>query len=106
MKDTIDRQEAIDAVAFGITYAKAFDLKTGEAKNLFEKENEALAKAVERIKELPSAQPDEEKISDALYNIYRNKGTSTSAEGVAAIRYYIAEIWHEIFGEEKPGWMR
>ena len=106
MKDTIDRQEAIDAVAFGITYAKAFDLKTGEAKNLFEKENEALAKAVERIKELPSAQPDEEKISDALYNIYRNKGTSTSAEGVAAIRYYIAEIWREIFGEEKPGWMR
>ena len=30
MKDTIDRQEAIDAVVFGITYAKAFDLKTGE----------------------------------------------------------------------------
>ena len=58
MKDTIDRQEAIDAVAFGITYAKAFDLKTGEAKNLFEKENEALAKAVERIKELSPVQPD------------------------------------------------
>lgn len=44
------------------------------------------------VKNLPSAQPDEEKISDALYNIYRNKGTSTSAEGVAAIKYYIAEI--------------
>lgn len=58
MKDTIDRQEAIDAVAFGITYAKAFDLKTGEAKNLFEKENEALAKAVERIKELSPVQPE------------------------------------------------
>lgn len=106
MKDTIDRQEAIDAVAFGLTYAKAFDLKTGEAKNLFEKENEELAKAVERIKELSPVQPDEEKISDALYNIYRNKGTSTSAEGVAAIKYYIAEIWREIYGEEGPGWMR
>lgn len=106
MKDTIDRQEAIDAVAFGITYAKAFDLKTGEAKNLFEKENEELAKAVERIKELSPVQPDEEKISDALYNIYRNKGTSTSAEGVAAIKYYIAEIWREIYGEEGPGWMK
>ena len=106
MKDTIDRQEAIDAVAFGITYAKAFDLKTGETKNLFEKENEALAKAVERIKELSPVQPDEEKISDALYHIYRNKGTSTSAEGVAAIRYYIAEIWREIFGEEGPGWLK
>ena len=106
MKDTIDRQEAIDAVAFGLTYAKAFDLKTGEAKNLFEKENEELAKAVERIKELSPVQPDEEKISDALYNIYRNKGTSTSAEGVAAIKYYIAEIWREIYGEDGPGWMR
>lgn len=51
-------------------------------------------------------QPDEEKISDALYNIYRNKGTSTSAEGVAAIKYYIAEIWREIYGEEGPVWMK
>ena len=106
MKDTIDRHEAIDAVAFGITYAKAFDLKTGEAKNLFEKENEALAKAVERIKELSSAQPDEEKISDTLYNIYQNTSPHTSAEGVAAIKYYIREIYREIFGKEKPGWMR
>lgn len=58
------------------------------------------------VKNLPSAQPDEEKISDALYNIYRNKGTSTSAEGVAAIKYYIAEIWREIFGEEGPIWLK
>ena len=50
--------------------------------------------------------PDKEKISDALYHIYRNKGTSTSAEGVAAIKYYIAEIWREIYGEEGPGWLK
>ena len=50
--------------------------------------------------------PDKEKISDALYYIYRNKGTSTSAEGVAAIKYYIAEIWREIYGEEGPRWMK
>lgn len=50
--------------------------------------------------------PDKEKISDALYHIYRNKGTSTAAEGVAAIRYYIAEIWREIYGEEGPRWMK
>ena len=106
MKDTIDRQEAIDAVAFGITYAKAFDLKTGEAKNLFEKENEALAKAVERIKELSPVQPDEEKISDALYRIYLNTSPHTSAEGVAAIKYYIREIYREIYGEEGPRWMK
>ena len=106
MKDTIDRQEAIDAVAFGITYAKAFDLKTGEAKNLFEKENEALAKAVERIKELSPVQPDEEKISDILYSIYRNTSPHTSAEGVAGIKYYIREIYREIYGEEGPRWMK
>lgn len=50
--------------------------------------------------------PDKEKISDALYHIYRNKGTSTSAEGVAAIKYYIAEIWREIYGEEGPRWLK
>ena len=58
------------------------------------------------VLKLLSAQPDEEKISDALYNIYRNKGTSTSAEGVAAIKYYIAEIWREVFGEEGPRWLK
>ena len=64
----------------------------------------ALAKTY--VEQLPSAQPDKEKISDALYYIYRNKGTSTSAEGVAAIKYYIAEIWREIYGEEGPGWLK
>ena len=58
------------------------------------------------VKNLPSAQPDEEKISDALYNVYRNKGTSTSAEGVAAIKYYFAVIWRELFGEEGPKWLK
>ena len=60
---------------------------------------------IQSVKQMSAVQPDEEKISDALYNIYRNKGTSTSAEGVAAIKYYIAEIWREIYGEEGPGWM-
>ena len=50
--------------------------------------------------------PDEEKISDALYHIYRNIGTNTSAEGVVAIKYYIAEIWREIYGEEGPTWLK
>lgn len=51
-------------------------------------------------------QPDEEKISDILYNIYRNTSPHTSAEGVAATKYYIREIYREIFGEEGPGWMK
>ena len=59
-----------------------------------------------RIGNLPSAQPDEEKVSNILYNIYRNTSPHTSAEGVAYIKYYIAEIWREIFGEEGPIWLR
>lgn len=58
------------------------------------------------IEALPSAQPDEEKISDILYNIYRNTSPHTSAEGVAATKYYIREIYREIYGEEGPGWMK
>ena len=81
--DTISRKAAIDAI--------------------FGRSHEIIKM---RIRNLPSAQPDKEKISDALYHIYRNKGTSTSAEGVAAIKYYIAEIWREIYGEEGPRWMK
>lgn len=58
------------------------------------------------IEALPSVQPDEEKISDALYRIYRNTSPHTSAEGVAAIKYYIREIYREIFGEEGPKWLK
>jgi hypothetical protein len=61
-------------------------------------------KAIELIKST-QRKPDKEKISDALYHIYRNIGTNTSAEGVVAIKYYIGEIWHEIFGEDRPTWL-
>lgn len=55
--DTISRQAAIDAVEFGITYAKAIDVNTGDSKELFKEGNDALRKAVERLKDLPSAEP-------------------------------------------------
>jgi formylmethanofuran dehydrogenase subunit E len=54
MDDLISRQDAIDAVAFDITYAKAFDKETGEVKELFAEGNYELKKAIDRIKELPS----------------------------------------------------
>ena len=57
------------------------------------------------IEALPSAQ-DEDKISDALYHMYMAACPFTSAEGVAAIKYYIAEIWREKNGEEGPRWMK
>ena len=63
MDDLIKRQAAINAVEFGITYAKAIDVNTGESKELFKEGNDALKKASERIKDLPSAQP--EPLSDA-----------------------------------------
>lgn len=55
MSDYIRRQEAVDAVAFGITIASAFNKETGERTNLFEKENEELQKAIERIRSLSPA---------------------------------------------------
>lgn len=69
---------------------------------------EATTKAmlIQSVKQMDAAQPDEEKISDALLHIYRNIGTNTSAEGVVAIKYYIAEIWRELFGEEAPIWLK
>lgn len=62
----------------------------------------------EAIELLKSTQrkPDEEKISGTLYHMYMAACPFTSSEGVAAVRYYIREIYREIFGKEKPGWMR
>ena len=67
MSDTISRQEAIDVVEFGITYAKAIDVNTGESKELFKEGNDALKKAVERLKELPSAEPEVIRCKDCKY---------------------------------------
>ena len=69
---------------------------------------EATTKAmlIQNVKYMSAAQPDEEKISDILYGIYRNTSPHTSAEGVAAVKYYIREIYREIFGEEGPIWLK
>ena len=67
--DCVDRQKAIDAVKFGITYAKAFNKSTGEVKELFKEGNKALNEAAERLKELPSAQPRKGKWIDSGYGV-------------------------------------
>jgi len=61
MSELITRQAAIEAVEFGITYAKAINKSTGEVKELFKEGNKALNEAVERLKELPSAEPERKK---------------------------------------------
>lgn len=58
MDELISRQDAIDVVEFGITYAKAINKSTGEVKELFKEGNKALNEAVERLKELPSSEPE------------------------------------------------
>ena len=100
--DCISRQEAIDALR---THERKASKKWFD--NQLDIEwNNAIDICCYDIEDLPSVQPDEEKISDTLYNIYRNTSPHTSAEGVAAIKYYIAEIWREIYGEEGPRWMK
>lgn len=66
--ELISRQDAIDAVKFGITYAKAFNKSTGEVKELFKEGNKALNEAAERLKELPSVQPKERCIATITLN--------------------------------------
>lgn len=77
MSDLIDKNAAIDAVAFGITYAKAFDKETGEVKELFAQGNYELRKAVDRIKELPSADAVEVvRCKDCKHRVYTDDGES------------------------------
>lgn len=92
----IDKQATIDAI-----YEKANE-ELADANHHF---LAGVHMAMAVVMGMPDV-PDKEKISDALYHIYRNKGTSTAAEGVAAIKYYIAEIWREIYGEEGPKWLK
>ena len=70
MEQLILRQAAIDAIEFGITYAKVFNKETGEVKELFQESNDELRKAVERIKQLPPIQPRREdgKIGEWIYD--------------------------------------
>ena len=56
--------------------------------------------------QLPSAQPDEEKISDLLYDVYRLTCPQLGTGGVAVLKSYISMVYREIFGEEGPEWMR
>ena len=70
---------------------------------------EAMGKAKwakERLEELPSAQPDRKLIDDYMWKIKQNISPHTAAEGVIAIKYYLEQIYEQIYREgEKPKWM-
>lgn len=54
--DLIRRKEVIAEIEFGITYAKTLNKETAEVTELFKQSNVELRKAIERIKQLPSAE--------------------------------------------------
>lgn len=101
-KDTIYRQAAIDAIEFGITYARAINKETGEVKELFQESNDELRKAVERVKELPSAEPmwipcserlPEEEV-DVLVTTHFHSDKELTKNGITE-NYYV-EVAHRI----------
>ena len=53
--DYISREDAVDAVEFGITLASAINIETGERTELFQRENDELREAVKRIKDIEPA---------------------------------------------------
>lgn len=55
MAEYIRREDAIGAVEFGITLASAINIETGEWTELFQRENDELREAVERIKDIKPA---------------------------------------------------
>ena len=48
-------EDAVRAVEFGITHASAINIETGEWTELFQRENDELREAVERIKDIKPA---------------------------------------------------
>ena len=87
--DTISRNAAIDAVEFGITYAKAINKETGEVTVLFEESNAELQKAAYRIKKLPPANNSE------IPNSY---DTISKAKAIEALKNDMASLDHIIKG--------
>lgn len=69
---------------------------------------EATTKAIliQSVQQMSAVQPDEEKISDLLYEVYRLTCSQLGTGGVEVLKYYIREIYREIYGEEGPGWMK
>jgi len=64
------------------------------------------------IEDLPSAQPDRKLIDDYMWKINymwkikQNISPHTAAEEVFAIKYYLVQIYEQIYGKgEKPKWM-
>ena len=96
MNDVINRKDAIGAI---LSVGHIAELSDGDAAIRVSAANYVL-------RNLPSAQPDRKLIDDYMWKIKQNISTHTAAEGVIAIKYYLEQIYEQIYGEgEKPKWM-
>ena len=90
MSDYIRRADAVDAVAFGITIASAFNSETGERIDLFVKENDELRKAIKRIHDLPSA--DIAPVTDSRW-VKTDDGAKCEICGREAVYQIVDDHW-------------
>jgi len=98
--DCISRQAAIDVVSkYNFDYPQYMERFVTELRDAMK------ADLKHDIEELPSAQPDRKLIDDYMWKIKQNISPHTAAEGVIAIKYYLEQIYEQIYGEgEKPKW--
>ena len=90
-EDLISRKDAIDEIT-----------EYGSGHNAYM----SIRELKRRIEQLPSAKPDRKLIDDYMWKIKQNISPHTAAEGVIAIKYYLEQIYEQIYGEgEKPKWM-
>ena len=103
MNDAISRQQVIDAVNC-VTVIKG--IRSGKSVTA---EAVDCAKRIiaDNIRQLPPIQPDKDKVSNLLYNIYSIESPHLNMNGVIAKKYYCEELWKELFGKESelPVWM-
>ena len=92
--DLIGRQEAIDAIH------NLYAIHGSEGSWIDQRD------AFNAVNNLPSAQLDRKLIDGYMWKIKQNISPHTAAEGVIAIKYYLSQIYEQIYGKgEKPKWM-
>ena len=98
--DLISRKAAIERATKEHDFFSGATIPTDKARR------DELLNVMCWLRELPSAQPDRKLIDDYMWKIKQNISPHTAAEGVIAIKYYLEQIYAQIYGEgEKPKWM-
>ena len=80
--DYIRREDAVSAVEFGITLASAINIETGEWTELFQRENDELREAVDRIKDIKPAD-----VAPVVHAYWRDTGSGQECSACKEIQY-------------------